>query len=66
MERKYLDCRDYPSEIQCTVMISADSEAELIEAAVLHAIGVHGEQDTPELREWIRNNMKSMPLAKAA
>ncbi|MBS1147778.1 MAG: hypothetical protein H6R08_1954 [Proteobacteria bacterium] len=37
MERKYIDCRAYPSEMNCTVMISADSEAELMEAAVQHA-----------------------------
>jgi predicted small metal-binding protein len=66
MERKYIDCREYPSEMNCTVMISADSEAELMEAAVQHAVSVHGEKDTPELRSEIRKLIKTLPLAKAA
>lgn len=66
MERKYIDCREYPSEMNCTVMISADNEAELMEAAVQHAIAVHHEQDTPELRGEIRKLIKTMPVAKAA
>ena len=32
MDRKYIDCRDYPSESGCSVAISADSEDELVEA----------------------------------
>lgn len=66
MERKYIDCREYPSEMNCTVMISADSEAELIEAAVQHAVTVHKERDTPELREEIRKLIKTLPMAQAA
>ncbi len=66
MERKFIDCREYPSEMACTVMISADSETELIEAAVQHAVAVHKEQDTPQLREEIRKLIKTMPMAKAA
>jgi len=66
MERKYIDCRAYPSEMNCTVMISADSEAELLEAAVQHAVSVHHEQDTPELRNELRKLMKEMPTARAA
>ncbi|WP_296749614.1 DUF1059 domain-containing protein [Thiobacillus sp.] len=66
MERKYIDCREYPSEMNCTVMISADSEAELLEAAVQHAVAVHHERDTPELRNQIRALIKTMPTAKAA
>ena len=66
MERKYIDCRAYPSEMNCTVMISADSEAELLEAAVQHAVSVHNHQDTPELRDQLRKMFKEMPVAKAA
>ncbi len=66
MERKYIDCREYPSEMNCTVMLSADSDDELLEAAVQHAIAVHGEKDTPGLRTEIRKMIKSMPVAKAA
>lgn len=66
MERKYIDCREYPSEMNCTVMISADSEDELLEAAVQHAVSVHHEQDTPELRNELRKLLKAMPMAQAA
>ena len=44
--------------MNCTVAISADSEAELIEAAVQHAVAVHQHQDTPELRDQIRGLIK--------
>ena len=50
MVRKFIDCRDFPSETKCSVAIFADTEHELIEAAVQHAITVHGHEDTPELR----------------
>jgi predicted small metal-binding protein len=66
MERKYIDCREYPSEAKCTVMISADSESELLEAAVQHAVSVHKERDTPELRNELRKLFKETILAKAA
>jgi predicted small metal-binding protein len=58
MGRKFIDCRQFPSEMNCTVAISADSEAELIAAAVQHAVAVHQHQDTPELRDQIRDLIK--------
>jgi predicted small metal-binding protein len=54
MARQYIDCRDYPSEMNCTVLMSADSADELLEAAVQHAVAVHGHADTPELRATLR------------
>ncbi|MET3660910.1 DUF1059 domain-containing protein [Aquamicrobium ahrensii] len=54
MARKYIDCREFPSEMQCSVVISADREDELIDAAVQHAVAVHGEHVTPEFRREIR------------
>jgi predicted small metal-binding protein len=50
MTRKYIDCREFPSEMNCSVAISADSDKELLEAAVQHAVTVHHHADTPELR----------------
>lgn len=55
MPRKFVDCRNFPSEMNCTVAISADSEDELLEAAVRHAVAVHSHPDTPELRSQIRS-----------
>lgn len=57
MARKFIDCREIPSDMNCTVAIAADSEAELMEAAIQHAVAVHGHNDTPELREAIRGAM---------
>ncbi|MBN3764522.1 DUF1059 domain-containing protein [Burkholderia sp. Ac-20365] len=50
MGRKYIDCRECPSDINCTVALCADSESELIEAAVAHAMQAHKHSDSPELR----------------
>jgi predicted small metal-binding protein len=58
MGRKYVDCRDYPGDHKCTIALSADSENELLEAAVQHGITVHGYEDTPEFREKLRQGMK--------
>jgi predicted small metal-binding protein len=55
MTRKYIDCREYPSEVGCTVAIFADSDDELLEAAARHAVDVHGHEDTPELRDQLRS-----------
>jgi len=54
MARKYIDCREFPSESKCTVSIAADTEGELLEVAAQHAIAVHGHEDTPELRVELR------------
>ncbi len=65
MARKYIDCREYPSEMNCTMFMSADSDTELLEAAVQHAVAVHGHTDTPELRETLRSLFKE-EMRKAA
>jgi predicted small metal-binding protein len=54
MSRKYIDCREYPSQMNCTVTIFADSDEELLEAAVQHAVSVHMHDDTAELREQLQ------------
>ena len=58
MTRKYIDCREFPSDMNCSVAISADTDKELIEAAVQHAMAVHGQQDTPEFRKEIVGAMR--------
>lgn len=59
MGRLFVDCRDYPSENNCTVSIAADSKKELIEAAVQHAVAVHGHKDNKELREMIGKSIRA-------
>ena len=56
-QRKSIDCRDYPSENNCSLKISG-TEEEVLEAAVQHATSVHGHANTPELREQIRSMLK--------
>jgi predicted small metal-binding protein len=58
MTRKYIDCREYPSEMNCSIALSADSDQELLEAAVQHAVSVHNHQDTPELRSELKQHFK--------
>ena len=59
MARKYIDCRDHPGDVKCTVALSADSEEELMEAVVQHGKAVHGYEDTPEFRDVVRKGIKA-------
>jgi len=58
MPRQYVDCREFPSDMKCTVAIAADNERELLEAAVQHAVAVHGHTDTPEFRIQLASAIK--------
>jgi len=58
MARKTVDCRDFPSETRCTLRISGDEE-EVVRAATMHAVDVHGHKDTPEFRNQIRRSLKN-------
>ena len=58
MSRKYIDCREFPSESNCTIAISADNVDEVVEAAAHHAVQVHGHDDTPELRDQLRQGVR--------
>jgi predicted small metal-binding protein len=57
MARKVADCREFPSESGCSLTIAGE-EDEVIRAAAMHAIDVHGHEDTPELREQVRGMLK--------
>ena len=59
MARMFIDCREYPSDMNCTVAISANSTNELVDAAAQHAVAVHGHTDSPELREQIAKMIKT-------
>lgn len=54
MARKYIDCREFPSEMHCTVALCADTDKELLDAAVQHAVAVHRHTDSPELRTQLQ------------
>ena len=55
--RKVADCRQMPSEKNCTLTIGG-SEEEVLPLAVHHAVRDHGHEDTPQLREEIRATLK--------
>ena len=54
MARMMADCRRFPSENNCTLVMIGE-EAELTQAAAEHAISMHGHEDTPEFRAQIRD-----------
>ena len=56
-QRKSIDCRDYPSEKNCSLKISG-TEEEVIDAATQHAVSAHGHEDMPELREQLKSMLK--------
>ena len=56
-KRKLIDCRNYPSEKNCSLKISG-TEEEVLDAAVLHAVSAHVHKNSPELREEIRSLLK--------
>ncbi len=59
MARKFIDCREHPdASSKCTIAISADNSAEVVEAAALHAATTHGFKDGPELRKQLRAMVK--------
>ncbi|MFC9425000.1 MULTISPECIES: DUF1059 domain-containing protein [unclassified Streptomyces] len=55
--RKVADCRDFPSETECSLAITGE-EDEVVRAASEHAVSVHGHEDSPELRQQIRSALK--------
>jgi Protein of unknown function (DUF1059) len=55
--RKVIDCRRFPAEKPCSIVISG-TEDDVFDLAVLHATTVHGHQDTPALREQIRSMLQ--------
>jgi len=56
--RKSIDCRDYPSEKNCSLKISG-TEEEVLDAAVQHAVSAHGHEETSELCEQIKSMLKN-------
>jgi predicted small metal-binding protein len=55
--RKYIDCREFPSDKNCSLRISG-TEDEVLEIAAQHATMSHGHENNPELREELRGLLK--------
>jgi predicted small metal-binding protein len=56
-QRKSIDCRNHPSEKNCSLKISGTKE-EVLDAAVEHAVSAHGHENSPELRDQIKSMLK--------
>jgi hypothetical protein len=63
--RKSIDCRNFPSEKNCTIAISG-TEEEVLDLAVLHAVTVHGHPQTDTLREQLRSLLQDEADARTA
>jgi hypothetical protein len=57
MSRKYIDCREMPSDNNCDLAM-AGSDEHVLNAAVAHAVTAHGHENTPQLREQISQMLK--------
>ena len=55
--RKYIDCRDFPGESNCSLRIEG-TEAEVLKAATEHAVSSHGHADGPELRSELKTALR--------
>ncbi len=58
MGRVMADCRRFESESNCSLTIIGE-EDEVVTAAAEHAASVHGHEDTPEMREQIRQMLEA-------
>lgn len=57
-ERKYIDCRDFPSDKNCSLKISG-TEDEVLIAATQHAVASHGHKESPELRTQLKSALRA-------
>jgi predicted small metal-binding protein len=57
MARKVADCRQFPSDKNCTLTISGE-EDEVMKAATEHAISAHGHKMSDQLKADIRSTLK--------
>ena len=61
-QRKSIDCRNYPSERNCSLKISG-TEEEVLDAAVQHAVSAHWHESSPQLRDLIKSMLKDESAA---
>ncbi|MGR4065888.1 MAG: DUF1059 domain-containing protein [Vulcanimicrobiaceae bacterium] len=56
-DRVYVDCRDYPSEKNCSLYI-AGTRDEVLAVATKHAVEAHGHPHNDELVKMLTSAMK--------
>jgi predicted small metal-binding protein len=52
-----MDCREMPSESNCTLTITGEEE-EVVRTAAQHAVEVHGHTDDEDLRRGLRQQLR--------
>ncbi len=55
--RKVIDCREFPSESNCSLTI-AGTETEVLKAAAEHAVSSHGHAAGPDLVSASRSALR--------
>ena len=55
--RMIADCREFPSESNCSLTICGEPD-EVVRAAAAHAVDVHGHTDDEDLRRAIRDLLR--------
>jgi predicted small metal-binding protein len=55
--RKFIDCREFPSESNCSLTI-AGTEDEVLKAAAEHAVSSHGHTAGPALVNDLRSALR--------
>ena len=63
MARMMADCRRWPSEANCSLVIIGE-EDEVVQAAAEHAASVHGHENNEELRAQLRGFLETIQLPK--
>lgn len=58
------NCGGMPSEKNCqlVLMAPANQRADLIDAAISHAVKAHGHQDSPELRSQLDKMLQTVTV----
>ena len=62
MTRMMLDCREVPSESDCSLTLVGEVD-EVLEAGAAHAVAVHGHTDGEDLRAGLRAALRDAPQA---
>lgn len=56
-DRVFVDCRDYPSEKNCSLYIAGTAD-EVLAVATKHAVEAHGHALNDELVTMLKSSMK--------
>lgn len=58
MGQKYVDCRELSGDKHCSAHLVGNSNDELMEVVIKHAINVHGLANTRDFRKQVSAHVK--------